>query len=402
MNYTYKVSIVIVNLNGKRYLKNLFDSLTTIDTPIELFEVVFVDNGSTDDSIRFVEQYKKILNITIVDTKKNLGFACGNNAGVQASSGEYVVFLNNDTRVDAQWLNELMKMIESDPQIGIVNSKLLFFYDFLRFDINTIPDVRLSNIAHVNGKDVIIDPRFTELIIHNKKQHTLVALNGSYIYIPMIDGVCGYDITFDILAKTDPYDTMSFDFDPIRLYKGSVEFHISSDDAEMLKTTLVQNAGSKINENYDGEDIGFRQQDAEQYRHPYEIDSACGASMMMRRSDFDLVGGFDERFFMYYEDSDLSYRIKKTGKKLMFCPTSIVRHVHTGSSVEWSDFFLYHVVRNKLLFIYKNISIERYKKERWKTILAAWRHRNLRLMIVRIRAADDAQRIIKGKKDIHY
>ena len=72
--------------------------------------------------------------------------------------------------------------------------------------------------------------------------------------------------------------------------------------------------------------------------------------------DFDADGGFDEQFFMYYEDTDLSFRMKAGGGKIMYCPDSIVRHIHTGSSTEWSPFFTYHVYRNKLLFLYKNFN----------------------------------------------
>ncbi|MNO40323.1 N-acetylglucosaminyl-diphospho-decaprenol L-rhamnosyltransferase [compost metagenome] len=84
---------------------------------------------------------------------------------------------------------------------------------------------------------------------------------------------------------------------------------------------------------------------------------------MINKHLFDKVGGFDERFFMYYEDTDLSYRIKKLGFKLYFCPTAVVRHIHTGSSQEWSPFFVYHIYRNKLLFIFKNFSLSIFYKQ---------------------------------------
>lgn len=83
---------------------------------------------------------------------------------------------------------------------------------------------------------------------------------------------------------------------------------------------------------------------------------------MMKKEDFVNCGKFDDRFFMYYEDTDLSYRIKKNGGKILFCPDSIVRHIHTGSSTEWSPFFTYQVYRNKLLFVYKNGSKRKFLK----------------------------------------
>ena len=79
---------------------------------------------------------------------------------------------------------------------------------------------------------------------------------------------------------------------------------------------------------------------------------------------------------MYYEDTDMSFRLRKLGKKIMFCPTAVVRHVHTGSSKEWSPFFCYQVARNKLLFIYKNISKFKFWIFFVRQIFSAFKYRN--------------------------
>ena len=114
----------------------------------------------------------------------------------------------------------------------------------------------------------------------------------------------------------------------------------------------------------------------------------------MLKEDFEQCGGFDERFFMYYEDTDLSYRIKKLGKKIMYCPTSVVRHIHTGSSTEWSPFFVYHVYRNKLLFIKKNISTKKYIKFFLKQCKQSVCEKNK----VKLRGTLASLKIIMGRK----
>jgi hypothetical protein len=66
------------------------------------------------------------------------------------------------------------------------------------------------------------------------------------------------------------------------------------------------------------------------------------------------VGLFDEDFFMYYEDTDLSLRAQSRGWKILYAPHAIIRHIHCGSSQEWSPFFVYHVDRNRLAMLFKN------------------------------------------------
>ncbi len=78
---------------------------------------------------------------------------------------------------------------------------------------------------------------------------------------------------------------------------------------------MIQNAGSGFDDVYNGYDIGFCKPDGEEYSKTYELTNGCGASIIMRKKDFDACGGFDEQFFMYYEDTDLSFRMKAGWRK---------------------------------------------------------------------------------------
>ena len=150
---------------------------------------------------------------------------------------------------------------------------------------------------------------------------------------------------------------------------------------------------------YNGYDIGFCEADSSKYCKPYEINNGCGAAIIMKKEDFVACKGFDERFFMYYEDTDLSYRMKAGGGKIMFCPTSIVRHIHTGSSTEWSPFFTYHVYRNKLLFLYKNYNKKLFYMYYLRQYFDGIRSRDA----AKKAGCKDAYRIaVKKQKNIRY
>lgn len=79
-----------------------------------------------------------------------------------------------------------------------------------------------------------------------------------------------------------------------------------------------------------------------------------GGAVALRREALDQVGVFDDRFFMYYEDTDLSWRLRRAGWQIVYAPDAIVNHAHAASSGAQSDFFLFHNERNRLVFAVKN------------------------------------------------
>lgn len=116
-----KVSIIIVNWNGKHYLDMCFSSV--LNQTYKDFEIIMVDNASTDGSVEYVQE--KYPSAKIIQTNENLGFAKGCNVGMRASNAPYIVTLSNDTRVESNWLEELVRVAEIDERIGICSSKLL-------------------------------------------------------------------------------------------------------------------------------------------------------------------------------------------------------------------------------------------------------------------------------------
>lgn len=377
MKKAYDVSIILVNYNGKRYIDVLMDGLCALKHSDFEYEVIFVDNASTDNSVKYLEnkQYEKYINLSIVKSKSNLGFAGGNNLGVKNASGKYIVLLNNDTRPEYDWLENLYHYIKDKPDIVMANSKLVFFYDFIKLRFYTHDKIFISKEIKINGKEYKIDNKFCKNILYEPKQ--IVCFGHSEINIPLLDGKNkSCSISLNVINAVDTDRVILGDVNKELISGSMAEIFADEQYVEKNAFTVIQNAGSGINENYDGYDIGFCQTNGEDFNHEYEITNGCGASIIMKKDDFENCGGFDERFFMYYEDTDLSFRIKRNGRKIMYCPYSVVRHIHAGSSKEWSPFFTYHVYRNKLFFIAKNFGKKLYVKYFIKQIKAGIRDKD--------------------------
>jgi len=116
------VSILIVNWNGKVHLETCLLSLSKIT--YKNTEVVVVDQGSSDGSVEFLkEKYKKV---KVVKLKENVGFAQGNNIGLSQTKGEYVLLLNNDTKVEPNFLEPLVQAMQKKA-VAVVQPKICFW-----------------------------------------------------------------------------------------------------------------------------------------------------------------------------------------------------------------------------------------------------------------------------------
>ncbi|MDD3007074.1 MAG: glycosyltransferase family 2 protein [Candidatus Pacebacteria bacterium] len=120
-----KVYIIVLNWNGKEDTLDCLQSLRSTD--YGNYKVTLVDNGSEDDSVVAVkEQFPEV---EVVETGKNLGFAGGNNVGIEyaiKAGADYVFLINNDTTVHPDYLKELVLVAESDAKIGAVGSKIYY------------------------------------------------------------------------------------------------------------------------------------------------------------------------------------------------------------------------------------------------------------------------------------
>lgn len=267
-------SIVVLNYYGEKILRITLDSLLRLDYPKDKYEIIIVDNNSKDKSKeiinRFIKTHKNIKGIFL---KQNLGFAKGNNIGIQNAQGKYVILLNNDCIVNINWLKELVNTAEKDEKIFAVNSKIKLF-----------------------------------------------------------------------------------------------------------KTNKIQNAGIMAFQDGYARDIGaivkYQSQDYEedinQYATEKDIYAACGAAVLFRKNVFSKIGFLDERFFMYYEDVEISERARFHGFKIKYCPKAEVYHHHAYSIHEWSPLFIYHVEKGRLLHTLYHFPLKVYFRQYMNFTLAAF------------------------------
>tara|TARA_B100000427_G_C15508510_1_gene595080 strand:+ start:1277 stop:2290 length:1014 start_codon:yes stop_codon:yes gene_type:complete len=117
-----KLSIIIPHHNGKELLFNCLESLF-YNISINNFEIIIVDNHSTDGS---ADEIKEIFpSINLLKSESNLGYSGGCNLGAKNAKGEYIIFLNNDTLHTKNWVEELISFLDSNPQAGAAQPKIL-------------------------------------------------------------------------------------------------------------------------------------------------------------------------------------------------------------------------------------------------------------------------------------
>jgi len=119
------ISIIILNRNGLEHLKRLFKNFKE-NSKYPAHEIIVVDNGSTDESIDYLEVLQSNLPIKIIKNSKNKSFSEANNDAVNIAKGEYILLLNNDVEPTLGWLNEMMQTSLRYDKVGAVGAKLVY------------------------------------------------------------------------------------------------------------------------------------------------------------------------------------------------------------------------------------------------------------------------------------
>lgn len=117
------VSIISVHYNGVKFTEEFIKSI--IDITYDSYEVIIVDNGSIKEPIEpLISKYP---DIKFIVSKNNLGFAGGNNLGIKEASGDYFLFLNNDTEVPPNFLEPLIEHFKTHPKTGMASPLIKYF-----------------------------------------------------------------------------------------------------------------------------------------------------------------------------------------------------------------------------------------------------------------------------------
>lgn len=122
--YSERVSVIIVNWNGKHWLQRCIESL--INQKNVLLEIILVDNGSSDDSVEFVRS--NFPSVKLLHSDRNIGFAGGNNLGINESTGYWILMLNNDAWLEQNAVFELLNFVHQEC-IDIVGTKEVGYDD---------------------------------------------------------------------------------------------------------------------------------------------------------------------------------------------------------------------------------------------------------------------------------
>lgn len=261
-----RVFAVVLNYNSTDLTRECLDSLVKIQIPNSKFQIILIDNGSRK------EEAEKLAGsvlpgtgkprIKFIASKRNLGFAGGNNLGIKCAlenKADYVLILNNDTEVDKDFAQELIRVIKLDKSIGAAAPKIYFAPGF--------------------------------------------------------------------------------------------EFHKKRYQKSELGKVIWGVGGIMDWDNVLGRHRGVDEVDRGQYDRIEEIDYASGCCFLIKREVLEKVGLFNESYFLYYEDVDLSERLKKAGYKTMYVPKAAIWHKNAGSGGgSGSDLQDYYITRNRLLF----------------------------------------------------
>ena len=249
-----RLSIVILNWNGRHHLDGCFESLAGSNYDRDKLDVILVDNGSDDGSHELMAAQHSW--VRVISNERNQGFAGGCNQGVaNADAPEILVFLNNDLRIEPDFLRELVAPIVREQ-------------------------------SHATGG-------------------LMYAWDGE----------------------------------------------------------TIDSAGGGMNFHGIGIQRGYQKRFGKAYDHPRYTLFACGGAMAMRADVFDALGGFDDRFFAYYEDVDLGWRSWVQGYTTSYVPSAVCYHHHSSTSRRVPPERLRLLqIRNPLLACLKNYDAAHFSR----------------------------------------
>ena len=370
---TPKVRVVVLSFDGGQMTIDCLESLLATDWPADALEIIMVDNGSLDDVTERVRL--AMPTVRILEPLANLGFAGGCNLGMQAPNvdgfePDFVALVNNDATVAPGWMRGLHASITSADDIGAASAKMLFADRFtgVDFEVTTIDGtadgVPLSVCItglRVDGKSadglVSFDegvfgaqpPEIPEL---HETQRWTAARGAIRINQGARTESAEHVLSVQLRSREPRRVRLVSDSDECTVEVGEVaEWHDIS--VAGMPFDVINNVGSNLYRAGFGGDRGFLERDRGQFETPAEVFAWCGGAVLLRREYLDSVGVFDDRLFLYYEDTDLSWRGRLQGWRYVYEPRAIVRHRHAQSSGVGSPVFRFHTERNRLLVLAK-------------------------------------------------
>ncbi|MCX7621182.1 MAG: glycosyltransferase [Acidimicrobiales bacterium] len=391
------VRVAVLNWNGLAFTPRCLEHLLATNWPSDRLEVMVIDNASSDGSAE--EVARRFPQVRVVQNGANLGFVGLNTAFVDLDGIDYVALVNNDAFVEPGWLAPLVATLEADPQLGAASARMIFAPRFHELVIES-PTFRPPGDARSLGVQIRGLAVRSESVFGRAQ-----FIAGCFGEEPRPGGTFRWTSERAVIRVPVPADRTGAQFGFV-----DVELQAESDKLVILRCgayrvralvgpepkivrvpywgepfDVIQNAGSVLIDDGFGADRGFLAIDEGQYDKPCDLFNWCGGAVLLRRQFIEHAGPFDERFFLYYEDTDWSWRGQKFGWRYRYVPDSRVRHVHGGSGGEGSEVFHFHVERNRLLMLAKNAPARMAAEQvaRFVTATASYALRDVLLPLLR-------------------
>jgi GT2 family glycosyltransferase len=381
------VRLVVLNYDGGRHVLRCVEHLLALDWPADRLQLVVVDNASTDGSDREVEA--RFPTVRLVRSPRNVGFPA-NNLGLDDLAGvDFAGLVNNDAFVTPGYLGPLVAALEGDPGLGAACPRILLAPRFLDLAVATegwrtpgddrllgvrLSGIRLDRDVDADRRTVYGDGWWGPERGDGQEPTFRWSTASALLRLPVADGAdpaAGRAGRAEVRLACPRRTTVTLDGGA-----GPVSVEVGPDPAWYgvalagAPYDVVNNAGSELVEGGWGRDRGFLQPDRGQFDEPAEVFAWCGAGVLFRTRYLEEVGLFDERFFMYYEDTDLAWRGRARGWRYRYVPDAVVRHLHAATSVEGSAMFNHFVERNRLLMLAKNAPPRYAASAAWRFLLS--------------------------------
>jgi GT2 family glycosyltransferase len=359
---TPRVRAVVLNYNGGELTLESLRRLRATAWPADRFQVVLVDNASTDGVV--AKTREEMPDVRIITSDRNLGFAGGCNLALRDLDGvDAVALVNSDVLVEPGWLAPLARALAHNPKVGAACPKILFASRFREVELRSGTHrpgrgdrrrlgVRVSG-ARVVGSDAWRDTQLVEGFWG--PEHGAEPERGyqwtagrAVLRVPVPDSKPADTCELRLAADDDTSVTARSGRREVDVVVGPEPgWHTVPLDGRPFD--VINNVGTVLTGDGYGADRGYLERDHGQYETPESVFAWCGGAVLLTARYLADVGRFDEQLFLYYEDVDLSWRGRERGWRYRYVPESVVRHVHSASTVEGSPRFDYYNERNRLL-----------------------------------------------------
>jgi len=357
-----RVRAVVLNYNGGDLTLECLRRLRATRWPAGRFQVVLVDNASSDGVVdRTRNQWP---DVRIITSDRNRGFAGGCNLALHdLDDVDAVALVNSDVLVEPRWLAPLARALGHNPKVGAASPKILFESRFREVELRSGTrrrgrgdrrrlGVRVSG-ARAGGSDVWRDTQLVEGFWgpeHGPEPESGFQWTSgrAVLRIPVAEAAPAE--TCELRLAADGVTRLT-----ARSGRSEVELEVGREPEwhtvplEGRPFDVINNVGIVLAGDGYGADRGYLERDHGQYDTPESVFAWSGGAVLLTASYLADVGLFDEQLFLYYEDVDLSWRGRERGWRYRYVPESVVRHVHAASTVEGSPQFDYYNERNRLL-----------------------------------------------------